>query len=39
MAFLLLWLPQLNALLHHYYPIEIDPHRTIKEKLPHMVEW
>ncbi|XP_053517313.1 7-methylguanosine phosphate-specific 5'-nucleotidase isoform X3 [Artibeus jamaicensis] len=29
----------LNALLHHYYPIEIDPHRTIKEKLPHMVEW
>ncbi|XP_036889216.1 7-methylguanosine phosphate-specific 5'-nucleotidase isoform X3 [Sturnira hondurensis] len=29
----------LNVLLHHYYPIEIDPHRTIKEKLPHMVEW
>ncbi|XP_077827924.1 7-methylguanosine phosphate-specific 5'-nucleotidase isoform X5 [Macaca mulatta] len=30
---------ELTALLHHYYPIEIDPHRTIKEKLPHMVEW
>ncbi|KAM5309866.1 7-methylguanosine phosphate-specific 5'-nucleotidase isoform 2-T4 [Glossophaga mutica] len=30
---------ELNALLHHYYPIEIDPHRTVKEKLPHMVEW
>ncbi|XP_025296591.2 7-methylguanosine phosphate-specific 5'-nucleotidase [Canis lupus dingo] len=30
---------ELKALLHHYYPIEIDPHRTIKEKLPHMVEW
>ncbi|XP_036889218.1 7-methylguanosine phosphate-specific 5'-nucleotidase isoform X4 [Sturnira hondurensis] len=30
---------ELNVLLHHYYPIEIDPHRTIKEKLPHMVEW
>ncbi|PNJ07235.1 NT5C3B isoform 14 [Pongo abelii] len=30
---------QLTALLHHYYPIEIDPHRTVKEKLPHMVEW
>ncbi|KAM6163573.1 7-methylguanosine phosphate-specific 5'-nucleotidase [Rhynchocyon petersi] len=30
---------ELNALLHHYYPIEIDPHRTIKEKLPHMIEW
>nr|XP_045744890.1 7-methylguanosine phosphate-specific 5'-nucleotidase isoform X6 [Mirounga angustirostris] len=30
---------QLKALLHHYYPIEIDPHRTIREKLPHMVEW
>uniref|UniRef100_A0A8C0DZD7 5'-nucleotidase, cytosolic IIIB n=1 Tax=Balaenoptera musculus TaxID=9771 RepID=A0A8C0DZD7_BALMU len=30
---------ELKALLHHYYPIEIDPHRTIKEKLPDMVEW
>ncbi|XP_011379553.1 7-methylguanosine phosphate-specific 5'-nucleotidase isoform X2 [Pteropus medius] len=30
---------ELKALLHHYYPIEIDPHWTIKEKLPHMVEW
>uniref|UniRef100_A0A2I3TQI6 5'-nucleotidase n=1 Tax=Pan troglodytes TaxID=9598 RepID=A0A2I3TQI6_PANTR len=27
---------ELTALLHHYYPIEIDPHRTVKEKLPHM---
>ncbi|XP_012658578.1 7-methylguanosine phosphate-specific 5'-nucleotidase isoform X2 [Otolemur garnettii] len=33
------WMFQLMELLHHYYPIEIDPHRTIKEKLPHMVEW
>ncbi|XP_040605630.1 7-methylguanosine phosphate-specific 5'-nucleotidase isoform X4 [Mesocricetus auratus] len=32
-------LPTLTALFHHYYPIEIDPHRTIKEKLPHMVQW
>uniref|UniRef100_A0A2K6GK39 5'-nucleotidase, cytosolic IIIB n=1 Tax=Propithecus coquereli TaxID=379532 RepID=A0A2K6GK39_PROCO len=30
---------ELSALLRHYYPIEIDPQRTIKEKLPHMVEW
>uniref|UniRef100_A0A8C3WM47 5'-nucleotidase, cytosolic IIIB n=1 Tax=Catagonus wagneri TaxID=51154 RepID=A0A8C3WM47_9CETA len=30
---------ELKALLHYYYPIEIDPDRTIKEKLPHMVEW
>lgn len=30
---------QLKALLHHYYPVEIDPHWTIKENLPHMVEW
>uniref|UniRef100_A0A2I2YU77 5'-nucleotidase, cytosolic IIIB n=1 Tax=Gorilla gorilla gorilla TaxID=9595 RepID=A0A2I2YU77_GORGO len=30
---------ELTALLHHYYPIEIDPHQTVKEKLPHMVEW
>ncbi|KAG3268956.1 5'-nucleotidase, cytosolic IIIB, transcript variant X1 [Ictidomys tridecemlineatus] len=30
---------ELTALYHHYYPIEIDPHRSIKEKLPHMVEW
>uniref|UniRef100_A0A8D0XZV0 5'-nucleotidase, cytosolic IIIB n=1 Tax=Sus scrofa TaxID=9823 RepID=A0A8D0XZV0_PIG len=30
---------ELKALLHHYYPIEIDPDRTVKEKLPHMVEW
>lgn len=33
------WLSQLTELFHHYYPIEIDPHRTIKEKLPHMVQW
>ncbi|XP_021575205.1 7-methylguanosine phosphate-specific 5'-nucleotidase isoform X3 [Carlito syrichta] len=30
---------ELSVLLHHYYPIEIDPHRTAKEKLPYMVEW
>ncbi|MBZ3877473.1 7-methylguanosine phosphate-specific 5'-nucleotidase [Sciurus carolinensis] len=30
---------ELAALYHHYYPIEIDPHRSIKEKLPQMVEW
>ncbi|XP_054565751.1 7-methylguanosine phosphate-specific 5'-nucleotidase isoform X3 [Eptesicus fuscus] len=30
---------KLKALLHQYYPIEIDPHRTAKEKSPHMVEW
>uniref|UniRef100_A0A8C2QP12 5'-nucleotidase n=1 Tax=Cricetulus griseus TaxID=10029 RepID=A0A8C2QP12_CRIGR len=30
---------ELTALFHHYYPIEIDPHQTIKEKLPHMVQW
>ncbi|XP_004707531.1 7-methylguanosine phosphate-specific 5'-nucleotidase isoform X1 [Echinops telfairi] len=30
---------ELKALLHHYYPIEIDPNQTTKEKLPHMVEW
>ncbi|XP_040857267.1 7-methylguanosine phosphate-specific 5'-nucleotidase [Ochotona curzoniae] len=30
---------ELASLFHHYYPIEIDPHRTVKEKFPHMVEW
>ncbi|KAM9210831.1 7-methylguanosine phosphate-specific 5'-nucleotidase isoform 2-T2 [Dugong dugon] len=30
---------ELKVLLHHYYPIEIDPHRTTSEKIPHMVEW
>ncbi|KAF6095914.1 5'-nucleotidase, cytosolic IIIB [Phyllostomus discolor] len=30
---------ELNALNRYYYPIEIDPHQTIQEKLPHMVEW
>lgn len=32
-------LPQLQELLHHYYPIEIDPNRTLEEKRPLMVEW
>ncbi|NWR81260.1 5NT3B nucleotidase, partial [Centropus unirufus] len=30
---------QLMALLHHYYPIEIDPNQTLEEKRPFMVEW
>uniref|UniRef100_A0A8D0HAM5 5'-nucleotidase n=1 Tax=Sphenodon punctatus TaxID=8508 RepID=A0A8D0HAM5_SPHPU len=30
---------KLKALLHHYYPIEIDPYRTVEDKLPLMVEW
>nr|XP_010592754.1 7-methylguanosine phosphate-specific 5'-nucleotidase [Loxodonta africana] len=30
---------ELKVLLHHYYPIEIDPNRTAREKIPHMVEW
>ncbi|XP_055476144.1 7-methylguanosine phosphate-specific 5'-nucleotidase isoform X1 [Psammomys obesus] len=30
---------ELRALFLHYYPIEIDPQRTIREKLPHMVQW
>lgn len=30
---------QLKDLLHHYYPIEIDPNRTLEEKRPLMVEW
>ncbi|XP_023581007.1 7-methylguanosine phosphate-specific 5'-nucleotidase isoform X1 [Trichechus manatus latirostris] len=30
---------ELKVLLHHYYPIEIDPNRTTREKIPHMVEW
>ncbi|XP_007940322.1 7-methylguanosine phosphate-specific 5'-nucleotidase [Orycteropus afer afer] len=30
---------ELKALLHRYYPIEIDPHRSVREKLPHMIEW
>ncbi|XP_059526115.1 7-methylguanosine phosphate-specific 5'-nucleotidase isoform X1 [Myotis daubentonii] len=30
---------KLKALLHQYYPIEIDPRRTAQEKSPHMVEW
>ncbi|XP_074117629.1 7-methylguanosine phosphate-specific 5'-nucleotidase isoform X5 [Sminthopsis crassicaudata] len=30
---------KLKDLLHYYYPIEIDPNRTVKEKFPLMVEW
>ncbi|NWS13230.1 5NT3B nucleotidase, partial [Pachyramphus minor] len=30
---------KLKDLLHHYYPIEIDPNRTLEEKCPLMVEW
>lgn len=30
---------QLKDLLHHYYPIEIDPNRSLEEKRPLMVEW
>nr|XP_020654915.1 7-methylguanosine phosphate-specific 5'-nucleotidase-like [Pogona vitticeps] len=30
---------QLKDLLHYYYPIEIDPYRTVEDKLPYMVEW
>ncbi|NXX43530.1 5NT3B nucleotidase, partial [Tricholaema leucomelas] len=30
---------KLQELLHHYYPIEIDPNRTLEEKRPLMVEW
>ncbi|XP_054252829.1 kelch-like protein 11 isoform X2 [Indicator indicator] len=30
---------KLKELLHHYYPIEIDPNRTLEEKQPLMVEW
>ncbi|XP_006032832.1 7-methylguanosine phosphate-specific 5'-nucleotidase isoform X3 [Alligator sinensis] len=30
---------QLKDLLHYYYPIEIDPNRTLEEKCPLMVEW
>ncbi|XP_036609898.1 7-methylguanosine phosphate-specific 5'-nucleotidase isoform X2 [Trichosurus vulpecula] len=30
---------KLKDLLHYYYPIEIDPNRTVKEKYPLMVEW
>ncbi|NXF13211.1 5NT3B nucleotidase, partial [Smithornis capensis] len=30
---------KLKDLLHYYYPIEIDPHRTLEEKRPLMVEW
>ncbi|NXE55960.1 5NT3B nucleotidase, partial [Casuarius casuarius] len=30
---------ELKDLLHYYYPIEIDPERTLEEKCPLMVEW
>ncbi|XP_077171242.1 7-methylguanosine phosphate-specific 5'-nucleotidase isoform X2 [Paroedura picta] len=30
---------KLRDLLHYYYPIEIDPDRTVEDKLPLMVEW
>uniref|UniRef100_A0ABM5GRJ3 5'-nucleotidase n=1 Tax=Pogona vitticeps TaxID=103695 RepID=A0ABM5GRJ3_9SAUR len=30
---------KLKDLLHYYYPIEIDPYRTVEDKLPYMVEW
>ncbi|NWS48676.1 5NT3B nucleotidase, partial [Probosciger aterrimus] len=30
---------KLKDLLHYYYPIEIDPNRTLEEKQPLMVEW
>ncbi|NXY21239.1 5NT3B nucleotidase, partial [Atrichornis clamosus] len=30
---------KLKDLLQHYYPIEIDPNRTLEEKRPLMVEW
>ncbi|XP_074797093.1 7-methylguanosine phosphate-specific 5'-nucleotidase isoform X1 [Natator depressus] len=30
---------KLKDLLHYYYPIEIDPNRTMEEKRPLMVEW
>ncbi|XP_003222479.1 7-methylguanosine phosphate-specific 5'-nucleotidase [Anolis carolinensis] len=30
---------KLKDLLHYYYPIEIDPYRTVEDKLPLMVEW
>lgn len=30
---------KLKDLLHHYYPIEIDPDRTVEDKFPLMVEW
>ncbi|PIO39801.1 hypothetical protein AB205_0146690, partial [Aquarana catesbeiana] len=29
----------LKDLCNFYYPLEIDPHRTIEEKYPLMVEW
>ncbi|XP_074835228.1 7-methylguanosine phosphate-specific 5'-nucleotidase isoform X2 [Carettochelys insculpta] len=30
---------KLKDLLHYYYPIEIDPNRTVEEKRPLMIEW
>lgn len=28
-----------TVLFNRYYPVEIDPHKTLEEKLPAMVEW
>lgn len=40
LMFTLFFFPhQLKDLLHYYYPIEIDPNRTLEEKRPLMVEW
>ena len=38
------YIPQLykdeaGKLKSYYYPIEIDPNKSIEEKTPHMVEW
>ncbi len=33
------FLLQTRKLLDTYYPIEIDPHMTIAEKVPYMIEW
>ncbi|KAF7239131.1 7-methylguanosine phosphate-specific 5'-nucleotidase [Varanus komodoensis] len=36
---LLILMFQLKDLLQYYYPIEIDPYRSVEDKLPLMVEW
>ncbi|GFQ85733.1 7-methylguanosine phosphate-specific 5'-nucleotidase [Trichonephila clavata] len=30
---------QTTTLYNHYHPIEVDPHLTKAEKVPHMIEW
>ncbi|GFU75835.1 7-methylguanosine phosphate-specific 5'-nucleotidase [Trichonephila clavipes] len=30
---------QTTSLYNHYHPIEVDPHLTKAEKVPHMIEW